>query len=506
MSEESGFSSYAAARWATAVRVGVLLGLPPWHAADLAVVALARLAVDWTRHDDRADLDVTFYGLLLEVIGDDRTPWWSGGERWEQPVVETTALAEIEPALDALDLDARARLVLAGVARLEPEQLDDVLPGRDRPHAAGPAPESVGFAAGAVAVPPYVDSDVGAVALRGQRRRQALRATGGVVGLVLVLAVALLVVRQLEAATGLPRETSTSSVGSGLRSPTPVGTVTGPPGRIEQQVPVWWYAADRLHLGPRAVQLSGVVGLGSLGEFGVVVGFADGRLARVSTDGELIGLGRAQPGSGFAVEVDQLFVAWLDRTGREVVVRDLAAGVDVVRLPVVAGSRVVAIDSGLTYVADATGYSIVRVGTALPDRYDGVTLLDAASGTLATAPRPGRIRLQRAGEAPINAAGSAVDLSDDGRYALVQQPPGAGRGSTYAVIDVQDGTSIRLTLPDGGTPVDAAFSTAGLNREVVFVVFGGAAPYDLVVCDLRVVSCRDAAQVRDARFAPLLAK
>jgi hypothetical protein len=52
------FTAYVVARWAPAVRVLVVLGVPPERADELAVETFARLLPDWARMRRDGDVDV----------------------------------------------------------------------------------------------------------------------------------------------------------------------------------------------------------------------------------------------------------------------------------------------------------------------------------------------------------------------------------------------------------------------------------------------------------------
>lgn len=507
MRDELDLSSYAAARWATAVRVVVLLGRPPEHAAVLAREALARL--DDQRPDAAVDLDVALARTLLDVVRDDRTPWW---ERPEPDDAEAPAgLAELEPALDALTPAARARLVLAGVARLEPDQVDDVVAADRDDDADAPDAEAVGLVADAVAVPPYA-SVSGVAAVERRRARRRWRRAGVAIGVVAVLALVLVVVRAFQGATGLPAATPTSptTAPSPVPSPSTAPPVTLEPPRTDG-VPVPWYVPGRLTLPGGRVTVADVTALAQVSDRLVLATLDDRRLVLAPAYGTLIALGRVRPGDRFVTDPDERIAAWIDRHERSaeaggqlidtLMVRDLDTGTDIGGEVVTTDTRVVAIDDGLVYVADAGGYSIVRTNTSLQERHDGVDLLDVASGVRATAPRAGRVRIQAPGAAPTDLPGVGAQVSDDGRYALVESPPGSRRAA-FIVVDVALGTTTELPRREQGRSVAAAFAPDG---RVVFVIARPPTTYDLISCDLVPVTCRLDVRLSDLTAAPLLA-
>ena len=96
------FAEYAAARRTDLVRVGVLLGSPPEHAALVADRALALARRQWPRLRDDGDLDGTVLDLLLEQRAADRSRWWEGAD----PVLPP----DLSRTLDALTVRQRALL------------------------------------------------------------------------------------------------------------------------------------------------------------------------------------------------------------------------------------------------------------------------------------------------------------------------------------------------------------------------------------------------------------
>ena len=67
MRADPDFTAYLVARWAPAVRVLVMLGVPPERADDLGVAAFARILPDWERLRREVDVDVELARTVLDA-------------------------------------------------------------------------------------------------------------------------------------------------------------------------------------------------------------------------------------------------------------------------------------------------------------------------------------------------------------------------------------------------------------------------------------------------------
>ncbi len=67
MRADPDYSAYVVARWAPAVRVLVMLGVPPERADDLAVAAFARILPDWGHLRREGDVDVELARTVLDA-------------------------------------------------------------------------------------------------------------------------------------------------------------------------------------------------------------------------------------------------------------------------------------------------------------------------------------------------------------------------------------------------------------------------------------------------------
>ncbi|WP_110208948.1 SigE family RNA polymerase sigma factor [Nocardioides daejeonensis] len=106
MDIDADFSDYAASRWHTLVRTGVLLGCSVTDAEDLAQQTLLRCYLKWANVERAADRDAYVARVQLNLLRQSRRRrWW--GERAsdrlpDRPMSDTTA------QIDDADAVARA--------------------------------------------------------------------------------------------------------------------------------------------------------------------------------------------------------------------------------------------------------------------------------------------------------------------------------------------------------------------------------------------------------------
>ena len=173
--DRAGLAAYAETRWPALVRTLALLGVPVREAERLAAEAVARLL------DGPGDTEaeVALLAAAVEAWEDDRVPWW----RADPPgPLDGTAYADLEDELDRLDPATRVRLVLSEVARLSPEQVDQVAVAG----AAWPPQLGASVARAAEEVPTGPPAVAGAT--RTSRGRRARRRTAGAVVVAAALA------------------------------------------------------------------------------------------------------------------------------------------------------------------------------------------------------------------------------------------------------------------------------------------------------------------------------
>ncbi|MDO9456293.1 MAG: hypothetical protein Q7T52_09395, partial [Nocardioides sp.] len=276
--------------------------------------------------------------------------------------------------------------------------------------------------------------------------------------------------------------------------------------------PAPWYDGKLVHLGDVTVAVD---------RLRTLVRVADG-VAGVQDDGTVVvvtpegfqPLGQARGGSAVVASPGSPGVAWLDVDADLAVARVPPAMVEQ-NLPL--GARLVARDAGATYVAlRQDGYLVVDDdGTTV--RRSGPVPLDVAGGTQVVATSRG-LRVEGGGRTLelVGTGAFGARLSDDGRYLLTSEATSSS-SALAVVVDVRDGRTVRLPVPDDGRVVDAAFGGRGVLTLVLSRPEGarfpartprgdGAQPgYDLVTCRLRVGTCETAAQLDSVPDPPLVA-
>jgi hypothetical protein len=501
------FTSYVAGRHDALVRTTVLLGVPPSAAPPLVAEAAAR-ARRAQAGDGGRDPDVELFGALLDAVREDRRPWWSRPPTADDRAARD-AVRPVEPALDRLTPEARARVVLAAVARLAPEQVDDVLAGADVEPDAGLV-EAVAVAARSIPAAQGSPTVLQAAARR-TTTRSAASWGAAVLGVVLV---ALVLWSAGRPGTGTPVAVGAASfVGVGAREAPVLEAV---PARDPVALPVAWHADGVVRVGDREVEVEGVVSLDGVPD-GVVARTVDDRLLVVGSSGIVTRLAELVPGSAVAASGTSGVVAYVDADlPGEVTVYDTLLDAVVTRVPVDAVASVAAVDGSLAYVNDGDGHLVTGPGGAAR-RTNGVTVLDAADGVLAVvAEQPGSVVVLVGGTPVLSLPGDAVDLSPDGRLALVTEEGALPR---VRLVEVAGGRTLPLTVDPGDTLTDAAF---GRDGSVVVVASGPSARpsrdrgildttprrSDLLVCDPSTSptpTCVRAAQLGGSTTTPILA-
>lgn len=129
------FERYAAARWNSLVRAGVVLGCDVGQAEDLAQQTLLRCFISWSKVSGATNPDAYTYRILLNLYRDSRRRrWW--GERpsaqLEEPLSpdhgELVAISHsLHRALADLGDDHRKVVVLRHLAQLSEVETAEVL-------------------------------------------------------------------------------------------------------------------------------------------------------------------------------------------------------------------------------------------------------------------------------------------------------------------------------------------------------------------------------------------
>lgn len=103
MDIDADFSEYAAARWHTLVRTGVLLGCDVRESEDLAQQTLLRCYLKWAHVERALDRDAYVARLQLNLLRQSRRRRWWGeyaSDRMpDRPVSDTTAQIDDADAL-----------------------------------------------------------------------------------------------------------------------------------------------------------------------------------------------------------------------------------------------------------------------------------------------------------------------------------------------------------------------------------------------------------------------
>lgn len=480
MAVDDEFTSYARARWHPVVRTFVLLGAPPRPSARLATETLTRLHGAWRDGEGWSDveLDKHLANVLLATWRSDRSAWW----REDVDTLADTGLTDIEPALDALPGDARARAALSAGLRLEADVAADVPRGRP---ADGAPPLDVlrAAVAGVVADPPEIEAIVRSSHSR-RRRRWVGNLVGGIVG---VLVIGGLVAFALTRPPDGPSSAGTST-------PT-----TNP-------VPLTWYADGKLHLARATVSVDDVVDLVGL-PGGAVVVDSRRRLSLVHEDGAVTRLGSVAQGGTFEVDPRLSLAGWIEPGKPDsLVVRDLFSGDELLRQSVtIPGTRVVAFDDQSLYLADDEGVSqrVLNRGTIKMPQQD---LLDIADLVRIIRVDPAHVAVvARSGKVSGPVEGIDGQLSDDGAYAIITEAAFdfPEPSSHSVVIDVASLTPVVTELRKHARLVSSVFSP---GSAVTHVVAADDGAFDIVTCDLKDLACTIDTTVRDSTSPPILAR
>lgn len=140
MDHDEDFTAYAAARWGTLVRSGVVLGCTLDEAHDLAQTTLLRCYTSWRRVQRADNRDAYVYRILLNCHRDARRRRWWGerptGDLPDRPTADPTSAVDVTDAVRRAlaDLTPQHREVvvlrhLAGLSERETATVLGVAPG-----------------------------------------------------------------------------------------------------------------------------------------------------------------------------------------------------------------------------------------------------------------------------------------------------------------------------------------------------------------------------------------
>lgn len=465
---------YAAARRPDLVRLCVLLGSPPEHAALIADRTLARVRADWAELV-AGDPDVQLLELALEQRALDRTPWW-------EQVRPDEVLPRELAALDRLDPTTRARLVWAVLGRGPAKDLED---GGDQPTAPGLLADVARVAAG---VPLTAAAAAGAVEpLRSRSRGRSVLAAAAA-----AVVVGLLVVAVLPDDRPAPEAPLGPVVVDGRPNPAPVA----------------WYADGRIHLSDGVAEVSGVEALVELGA-GVVYLGTDGRVVDLRPDGTRTVLGRGEAGAGLVGNAVFGRVAWVTPDGwlevadvpaaqvlarREVgSVSGTGPGEEPVRLVRMAGSLLLWTAGGREYEWDTAAGTLRE-----EEREEGEGVLVDVVGTTELRQLPdGTVTLAQQLGARTVLLGTGGEISPRQQFVLTR----SGEGSTgVRVFSVGAGEEIASGTTGEDVVLDARFTDADrityllADRAALPDASGagrvsGTGPLEVRTCQVRTGRC-----------------
>jgi DNA-directed RNA polymerase specialized sigma24 family protein len=479
------FTAYVVARWAPAVRVLVVLGVPPERADELAVETFARLLPDWARMRREGDVDVELGRVVLDAWARQRGAASEPAERERTPVAAGRVLTrELEEQLAMLDrlavglagVDETTRLtvVLRHLGELEVEQVGDVLGeppaevGRRLSAAAlaldlVPLDPACHAAAGAIDVPPPPVDRVVATAAATRRRRWLVSA-GAAAALVLVVGAAFVITR--------PDPPPVRAL-----DPLDVTEVENPVGAV-------WWLDGTLHLAHGTAPVPDVVQIADAG-FGIAYADSDGNVVWLTDDGRRERIGSLDTATALVAQGSAGRVAWLEPGRGDLVVWSAVAQDVVLARPRATDSQLIGWDrdrlyfhqEGRDHSVDFINLSGSEVTTVdPPDNLPTSQLVDVASGAELRRQDGVLSTTQPFFSVSPPVSGLTGALSPDGNYVLTLD--GSGVPSAY---DARNGQRYPSWFDPTWGPVAAAFTR---DDRVVWVADEHNGSYGLVDCQV----------------------
>ncbi|HTW14939.1 MAG TPA: hypothetical protein VMF51_07410 [Nocardioides sp.] len=309
------------------------------------------------------------------------------------------------------------------------------------------------------------------------RRRQAGRRWGGIVGVAAatLLAVALVTTR------------------GDTEDPRPVGPV------VDNPADVSWTDGFTLHLDRTTLtvgdELDDLVAWHSRvaedgGRYGVVYASVDGDVIHVDSLGRVRTIGRTGADDTYvAASTVSPWSAWVDATEGHpaLVVHDTAKNKQVAREPLPAAalagpavdpvrrSMAIAVDGERVWVRTPTGDLVWEPGRPLKaSPYAGSWVLDAADRTVVTSPAdptvPSLVTVASASGPSYSVRGSGnAAVSPDGRHVLVGMAPIGNASLAWKVYDAASGEPVGIETPSLGQSDEIEQAVLG-ETSAVFVV------------------------------------
>jgi DNA-directed RNA polymerase specialized sigma24 family protein len=478
------YTAYVVARWAPAVRVLVLLGVPPARAADLAVATFARLLPDWARLRREGDVDVELGRVVLdawarqrgsEPAERERTPVAAGRVLTRELEEQLALLDRLSHGLAGVDETTRLTVALRYLGELEVEQVGDVLGessaevGRRLSEAARtleltPLDPACHAAAGAIDVPPPPVDRVVATAAATRRRRWLVSA-GAVAVVVLVAGTAFVITR--------PEPPSVRAL-----DPLEISEVENPVGAV-------WWLDGTLHLAHGTARVPDVAQIADAG-FGVAYADSDGDVVWLTDDGRRTRIGSIDSASALVAQGSAGRVAWLEPGRGDLVVWSAVAQDVVLTRPRASDSELIGWDRDRLYFHQAgrdhaVGFINVSASSVTtvdpPDNLTSSRLVDVAAGAEMRTQDGVLSVTQPFFSVSPPVPGRTGALSPDGNYALTLN--GIGIPTAY---DARDGQRYPYWFDPTWAPVAATFTH---DNRVVWVVDEHNGSYGLVDCQVQ---------------------
>jgi DNA-directed RNA polymerase specialized sigma24 family protein len=504
------FSAYLVARWAPAVRVLVMLGVPPERADELAEAAFARILPDWARLRREGDVDVELARTVLDAwarhggapAGRDREPVPAGRVLTQELEEQLALLERIADGLGPMEETTRVTVVLRHLGELDAGQVSEVLGeapaevGRRLADATrtldlGPLDPACHQAAGAIEVRPPSLERVVARASAGRRRR--LVVTGAAVAVLALVTVVTYALTRPE--------------------PDPLTTLEAlDVTPVENPVGVVWWLDGTLHLDHGTARVPDVTRLAD-GGFGVAYADGDGAVIWVTEEGTRERFGTMDPDSALVAAPQVGKLAWLEPDGGDLVVYSVVTKDTIARVPRKADTQLIGWDRDRLYFRQdgldqqlsfpTQGHADVSPARP-PEGLASSHLVDVAAGVELRG-RDGQLTTTLPFfSVTITVPGVTGILSNDGDWTLTRDADGIP--SAY---DVRDGSLQGPWFDPAWTAVDASFTYDG---RIVWVADEHNGSYALVDCqveeDVNMALHPDGEQCRpqlDVGALPLLA-
>lgn len=482
MRADPDFTAYLVARWAPAVRVLVMLGVPPERADELAVSAFARILPDWARLRREGDVDVELARTVLDAwvrhgaapAEREREPVPAGRVLTQRLEEQLAVLARLTDGLGRMEEPTRVTVVLRHLGELDVGQVSEVLGeppvevGRRLAEAArtldlGPLDPACHEAGGAIDVrPPSIDRVVARAA--AGRRRRVLVACAVVAVLALVTGVTYVVTR--------PEPVPDTTLEALDITP------------VENPVGVVWWLDGTLHLDHGTTEVPEVTQLADVG-FGVAYVDGDGAVIWLTEDGDRERFGTIDPESALVAAPQVGKLAWLEPNGGDLVVYSVVTKDTIARVPRKTNTQLIGWDRDRLYFREDgldRQMSFLTVGQPAispvrpPEDLPSSHLVDVAAG-VELRDQDGQLTTTLPFfSVTVTVPGITGIVSGDGDWVLNRDANGVP--SAY---DVRDGSLQGPWFDSTWTAVDASFTHDG---RIVWVADEHDGSYALVDCQV----------------------